>query len=67
MREEMAATQTQAWQRLTPPGTGRTGSQCVAIAAEARHACDCPLQARTAVRSSLGEAALRGRFRMENA
>jgi len=43
MREELAATQAQAWQRLAAPGTWWTGAERVAIAAEARHAPTCPL------------------------
>jgi hypothetical protein len=41
MREDLAATQVQAWQRLASAGTWWTGAQRVAIAAEARHALDC--------------------------
>ncbi len=41
MREELATTQAQAWQRLAAPGTWWTGTERVAIAAEARHARDC--------------------------
>ena len=43
MRDELAAMQAQAWQRLASPGTWWTGAERVAIAAESRHAWDCPL------------------------
>lgn len=43
MREELAATQAQAWERLTLPGTWWTSAERVAIAAEVRHARDCAL------------------------
>ncbi len=48
MREELATTQAQAWQRLAAPGTWWTGAERVAIAAEARHARDCLLCAERA-------------------
>jgi hypothetical protein len=48
MREELAETQVQAWQRLASPGTWWTGAERVAIAAEARHARDCPFCAERA-------------------
>jgi hypothetical protein len=52
MREELAETQVQAWQRLASPGTWWTGTERVAMAAEARHARDCPFcAARAAVLS----------------
>ena len=54
MREELAATQARAWQRLASPGTWWTGTERVAIAAEARHAADCALcSARKAALSPL--------------
>ena len=57
MREELAATQTQAWQRLAAPGTWWTGAERVAIAAETRQAVDCPLcAARAAALSPLSVA-----------
>jgi hypothetical protein len=43
MREELAATQAQAWQRLAAPGTWWTGAERIAIATETHHALDCPL------------------------
>jgi hypothetical protein len=49
MREELAETQAQAWQRLASPGTWWTSAERVAIAAESRHARDCPLCATRAV------------------
>lgn len=54
MREELAATQTQAWQRLAAPGTWWTGAERIAIATETRHALDCQLcDARTEALSPL--------------
>jgi alkylhydroperoxidase family enzyme len=43
MREELATTQTRAWQRLAEPGTWWTARERLAIAAETRHAPDCVL------------------------
>lgn len=54
MREELATTQARAWLRLASPGTWWTGAERVAIAAEARHARDCPFcAARAAALSPL--------------
>jgi hypothetical protein len=54
MREDLAAAQSQAWERLAAPGTWWTGAERVAIAAEARHAATCALcAARAAALSPL--------------
>ena len=41
MRDDLATTQAQAWQRLASAGAWWTGAQRIAIAAEARHTLDC--------------------------
>ncbi len=54
MREDLAQTQAQAWQRLASPGTWWTGAERIAIASEARHARNCTLcAARAAALSPL--------------
>ncbi len=42
MRAELELSQQQAWHRVAAPGTWLTGAERVAIAAETRHALDCP-------------------------
>ena len=49
IRNDLADAQARAWQRLAAPGTWWTGAERVAIAAETRHARDCPLCAQRAV------------------
>ncbi len=54
MREELAETQAQAWQRLASPGTWWTSRERLAISAEARQARGCALcHARAAALSPL--------------
>lgn len=63
MREELASTQLQAWQRLASPGTWWTGAERIAIAAETRHARDCPFcAARAAALSPLSIAGTHARL-----
>ncbi|MCX7384735.1 MAG: alkylhydroperoxidase-related (seleno)protein [Alphaproteobacteria bacterium] len=42
MRPDIAAAHIAAWERIGAPGTWLTGKERVAIAAETRHALDCP-------------------------
>jgi len=63
MREELAKTQAQAWQRLASPGTWWTGAERIAIAAEARNARECPFcVARAAALSPLAVAGTHARL-----